>query len=37
MTRLLFWDVDTQHDFMRSDGLLYVPGSDEIVPVHRAR
>jgi nicotinamidase/pyrazinamidase len=33
MTRLLFWDVDTQHDFMRSDGLLYVSGSEEIVPV----
>jgi nicotinamidase/pyrazinamidase len=30
MTRLIFWDVDTQHDFMRSDGLLYVPGSEEI-------
>jgi nicotinamidase/pyrazinamidase len=36
MTRLLFWDVDTQHDFMRSDGLLYVPGSEEIAPVLRA-
>ncbi len=32
MTRLLFWDVDTQHDFMRADGLLYVPGSEEIIP-----
>lgn len=32
MTRVLFWDVDTQHDFMRADGLLYVPGSEEIVP-----
>lgn len=32
MTRLLFWDVDTQHDFMRSEGLLYVPGSEEIIP-----
>jgi nicotinamidase/pyrazinamidase len=30
MTRLIFWDVDTQHDFMRADGLLYVPGSEEI-------
>jgi nicotinamidase/pyrazinamidase len=36
MTRLLFWDVDTQHDFMRADGLLYVPGSEEIVPALRA-
>lgn len=32
MTRLLFWDVDTQHDFMRADGLLHVPGSEEIIP-----
>lgn len=30
---LLFWDVDTQSDFMKSDGLLYVPGSEEIIPV----
>jgi nicotinamidase/pyrazinamidase len=29
----LFWDVDTQYDFMRADGRLYVPGSDEIIPV----
>jgi len=36
MTRLLFWDVDTQHDFMRSDGLLYVPGSEAIAPALRA-
>ena len=28
---LAFWDVDTQHDFMRADGKLYVPGSEEIV------
>lgn len=32
MARLLFWDVDTQHDFMRTDGALYVPGSEEIIP-----
>ena len=32
MTRVLFWDVDTQHDFMKADGLLYVPGSEEIIP-----
>jgi len=32
MTGTLFWDVDTQHDFMKSDGLLYVPGSEEIIP-----
>lgn len=36
MTRILFWDVDTQYDFMRSDGLLYVPGSEEIIPVLKA-
>jgi nicotinamidase/pyrazinamidase len=28
---LIFWDVDTQHDFMRADGRLYVPGSEEII------
>jgi nicotinamidase/pyrazinamidase len=31
MPRLIFWDVDTQHDFMMSDGRLYVPGSEEIL------
>ncbi len=29
----VFWDVDTQFDFMRSDGRLYVPGSEEIIPM----
>jgi nicotinamidase/pyrazinamidase len=29
----VFWDVDTQYDFMRSDGKLYVPGSEEIIPI----
>lgn len=28
---LLFWDVDTQHDFMRADGKLYVPDSEAIL------
>jgi nicotinamidase/pyrazinamidase len=28
---LLFWDVDTQNDFMRNDGRLYVPGAEAIV------
>jgi nicotinamidase/pyrazinamidase len=32
MARLIFWDVDTLYDFMRSDGKLYVPGSEEIIP-----
>jgi nicotinamidase/pyrazinamidase len=30
---IVFWDVDTQHDFMHADGKLYVPGSEEIIPV----
>jgi len=30
--RVIFWDVDTQYDFMRSDGLLYVPDSEAIIP-----
>lgn len=29
---LIFWDVDTQHDFMDPDGKLYVPGAEEIKP-----
>jgi nicotinamidase/pyrazinamidase len=32
MARLVFWDVDTLHDFMRPDGKLYVAGSEEIIP-----
>jgi nicotinamidase/pyrazinamidase len=32
MTRLVFWDVDTQYDFMRADGKLYVPGAESIIP-----
>jgi nicotinamidase/pyrazinamidase len=35
MTRLIFWDVDTTYDFMRSEGKLYVPGSEEIIPAVR--
>ena len=31
MTRLVFWDVDTQRDFMEPDGALYVPGAEAIV------
>jgi len=30
--RALFWDVDTQHDFMDEDGRLSVPGAQAIVP-----
>jgi nicotinamidase/pyrazinamidase len=29
---VLFWDVDTQVDFMRPQGRLYVPGAVEIGP-----
>jgi nicotinamidase/pyrazinamidase len=29
---MIFWDVDTQYDFMFSDGKLYVPGAEEILP-----
>ena len=29
----IFWDVDTQVDFMKSDGRLYVPDSEAIIPV----
>ena len=31
MARLFFWDVDTQHDFMRRDGALHIPGSEAII------
>ncbi len=32
MGNVIFWDVDTQHDFMRSDGKLYVPDAERIIP-----
>ena len=28
---VLFWDVDTQYDFMRPRGRLYVPGAENII------
>jgi nicotinamidase/pyrazinamidase len=32
MARVIFWDVDTQHDFMHAGGKLYVPDSEQIIP-----
>ena len=32
MPRVIFWDVDTQYDFMRADGKLYVPEAEQIIP-----
>ena len=32
MARVIFWDVDTQYDFMKPDGKLYVPGAQDIIP-----
>ncbi len=32
MDRVIFWDVDTQYDFMKADGKLYVPDSEQIIP-----
>ena len=31
MMKTVFWDVDTQFDFMMPEGRLYVPGAEEIV------
>ena len=32
MPGTLFWDVDTQFDFMHADGKLYVPDAEQIIP-----
>lgn len=29
---VIFWDVDTQHDFMDANGKLYVPDAEQIKP-----
>src|SRR2546428_5368402 len=31
MARVIFWDVDTQCDFMKADGKLFVPDADHII------
>ena len=30
--KIAFLDIDTQYDFMKSQGRLYVPGAEQIVP-----
>ena len=32
MPGTVFWDVDTQYDFMKADGKLYVPDAEQIIP-----
>ena len=32
MSTTIFWDVDTQADFMHADGKLYVPDAESLIP-----
>jgi len=32
MANLIFWDADTQHDFMLPDGRMYVPNAEHLAP-----
>ena len=32
MARVILWDVDTQYDFVKADGKLYVPDAEHIIP-----
>ncbi len=35
-TEILFWNVDTQVDFVEPDGKLYVPGAEQLKPIWTA-